>query len=215
MIRIDAHDPDGVREVVEILKGGGVVCYPTDTAYGLGVDLTNVDGVRRLFELKGRDAAKPILLLVDSVEMTATVGIPSPEFESIAGKFWPGPLTLVIPARPTLPDRISAGTGTVGVRWPKAQLPLTLLAALGQPVTATSANRSGLPIARTVDEAIDQLGDSLDAVVDAGTLTGSATSTVLDLTTDPPQILRNGQVRYSDLAGFLGGRLVDKPTSDN
>ena len=189
-----------------------MVCIPTDTAYGLAVDPHHAGAVERLFNLKGRVADSPILLLVNSVEMTGTVGVSSPEFESVAGKFWPGPITLVIPALGSLSRRITAGTGTVGVRWPAASFPLGLLGAFGKPVTATSANRSGQPIARTVDEAVEQLGSGLDAVVDGGRLTRSKTSTVLDLTSVPPVVLREGQVPFDDLADFLGGRLVRRLT---
>jgi L-threonylcarbamoyladenylate synthase len=211
MVRIDSHDTKGLEEIVGILRQGGVVCIPTDTAYGLAVNPHHAEAVRRLFDLKGRGADDPILLLVDSVEMTGTVGVRSPQFESVAGKFWPGPITIVIRAQPSLSERITAGTGTVGIRWPATSFPLDLLQALGGPVTATSANRSGQPIAATVDEAVEQLGDRLDAVVDGGLLNPSGTSTVLDLTSDPPVVLREGPVRFGALAEFLGGRLVKRP----
>jgi L-threonylcarbamoyladenylate synthase len=135
------------------------------------------------------------------------VALPSAEFEIIAARFWPGPITLVVPARDSLSGRITADTGTVGIRWPDADYPLRLLAACHHPLTATSANRSGEPIVRTVDDAIDDFGERLDAAVDAGPLTTEATSTVLDLTSDPPEVLRDGPVLYNDLAIFLGGRL--------
>lgn len=211
MIRIPAHDRSGMEAVVRTLQRGGVACIPTDTAYGLAVDPGNPGAVERLFEIKGRQAHKPILLLVDSVEMTETVAVPSGDFALTAAKFWPGPITLVIPARPSLSDRITARSGTVGVRWPQAEFPLRLLAACGHPVTATSANRTGGPIAETIDEAIDLLGTDLDAAVDAGTLPRAGTSTVLDLTSDPPEVVREGPVSYRDLAMFLGGRLRRRP----
>ena len=211
MIRIDAHDASKTDTVVHVLRQGGVVCIPTDTAYGLAVDPGNRRAVERLFDLKGRPHDKPIPMLVDSVEMMETVARPTSGFERIAARFWPGPLTLVVGARESLSERITSGTAPVGVRWPNAEFPLRVMAACGHPLTATSANRSGKPIARTVDEAAAQLGPDLDAVVDAGPLRAVAPSTVLDLTSVVPEVLREGPVSYDELATFLGGRLRRRP----
>jgi L-threonylcarbamoyladenylate synthase len=205
MVRIDARDPEasGIDRVVGILADGGVVCFPTDTAYGLGVDPGNRGAVEKLFRLKGRDADQPILLLIDSIEMGARVARLGDRFGDIAKRFWPGPLTLVVPALPTLSTRVTAGSGTVGIRWPDARFALRLIGACGHPLTATSANRSGQPIADTVDDAIAQLGPDLDATADAGSLSGATPSTVLDLTSNPARILREGPIRAEDLASVL------------
>ncbi len=211
MIRIAGDDGAGPAAVRDIIRDGGVVCFPTDTTYGLAVDPHDPAAVQRLLQIKGRPEGKPILLLVDSLDMAAEVASPPPEFESLAAEFWPGPITFVVRARPGVSRRITAGTGTVGVRWPGADIPLRLVAACGHPLTATSANRSGRPAARTADEAVDQLGEDLDAVVDAGRLAGAAASTVLDLAANPPALLRDGPVSYRDLARFLGGRLRRRP----
>ena len=211
MMRIAGDDGAGPAAVRDVIRDGGVVCFPTDTTYGLAVDPNNAAAVQRLLHIKGRGEGKPILLLVDSLEMTDAVAQPPPEFESLAAGFWPGPITFVVPARSCVSGRITAGTGTVGVRWPGADIPLRLVSACGHPLTATSANRSGRPAARTADEAVDQLGDDLDAVVDAGRLPGAAASTVLDLTANPPALLREGRVPYRDLARFLGGRIRRRP----
>ena len=212
MLRIDSNDFNGLKGIVRILKRGGIVCIPTDTAYGLAVDPHQVDAVERLNHLKGRASDNPILLLIDSIEMIETVAILDPKFKSVADQFWPGPITIVTSAKPSLPAGITAGTGSVGVRWPAAAFPLALLRAFGKPVTATSANRSGKSVVRTADEAIEELGIGLDAVVDGGPLTSLRTSTVLDLTSDPPEVLREGQISFNELSAFLDDRLVMRPS---
>jgi L-threonylcarbamoyladenylate synthase len=213
MIRIDARGPEEpeLSPIVDVLDAGGVVCFPTDTTYGLGADPGHPAAVDRLFDLKGRAADKPVLLLVDSLEMAATVGVLAPRVAAIAARLWPGALTLVVPARPTLSTRITAGTGTVGLRWPDARLPQQLLRAFGKPLTATSANRSGAPIAATVDDAWRQLGAGLDGAIDLGPLPDASPSTILDLTSRLPRILRHGPVGFDALAEAFGGDIVELP----
>jgi len=189
------------------LREGGVIAYPTDTAYGLGVDPSNRAAVERLFELKGRAADKPILLLVDSMAMARSLARPNPAFERVAAAFWPGPITLVTWAGADLSAGITAGTGTVGLRWPDAPLPLEIVRTFGGPLTATSANRSGSPIARTASEILEQLGGGLDWIIDGGPLRNRRPSTVLDLTREPAALLREGPMSYEALADHLDGRL--------
>src|SRR3954462_233344 len=129
--------------ILSVLRAGGVIGFPTDTAYGLGADAFNDRAVSQIFELKGRPETKPILLLVDSLEMAKRITRPLPILDSVAQAFWPGPLTLVLPADPSVPTSVTAGTETVGVRWPVAPFATELTKRLGNPVTATSANLSG------------------------------------------------------------------------
>jgi L-threonylcarbamoyladenylate synthase len=214
MIRItmdDRKDGPGPEEAVRCLRDGGIVCFPTDTAYGLAVDPFQPEAVETLFRLKGRPAEKPILLLVDSMSMLESVALPPPGFTDFAARFWPGPITAILPAREGFSERITASTGTVGVRWPDASIPLNLLAAFGRPVTATSANRSGMPVAATVDEALAQFsggdGVRLAAAIDDGPRPRTGASTIIDMTVDPRVVVRDGLVAFADLAGFLGGRV--------
>ena len=213
MLKLLARDlnEDSVREVLQTLREGSVVCFPTDTAYGLGVDPSNPAALRRLFDLKGRESSKPILLLVDSIAMARSVSLPNQTFEEVAAAFWPGPITFVTRARPGLSDILTGGTGTIGFRWPDSSIPIRLVRAFGGPITATSANRSGMSVARSVPEVIRQLGDHIDLVVDAGPFVKLETSTVLDLTCEPPAVLREGPISYKVLADFFEGGLERRP----
>jgi L-threonylcarbamoyladenylate synthase len=199
------HDVYGT--IVSLLRDGGIIAFPTDTSYGLGADPFNDAAVERIFTIKGRAESKPILLLVDSVTVAERVIRPTDIFYRVAEKFWPGPLTIITHAEPSLPAKITAGTNTIGVRWPIAPFATTLVSRFGKPVTATSANRSGMPSAVTADEVRRQLGDSVDALVDGGVLPSSEGSTLLDLSVDPPVILRDGLLPFDSLAQFFKGRI--------
>jgi len=195
---------EAFEEILSFLSAGGVIGFPTDTAYGLGADPFNESAVRRIFEIKGRAEDKPILLLVNSVEMAGTVATLSETALALAARFWPGPLTMIVPARPSLPAAVTAGTSTVGLRWGKAAFAGKLLSAFGRPVTATSANLSGRESAVTADEVRAQLEERLAMLVDGGTLPARGGSTLLDLTQTPARILRQGPVSAAELDEVLG-----------
>jgi len=201
----DAQDAYG--EIVSLLRAGGVIAFPTDTAYGLAADPFSETAVDRIFRIKGRPDTKPILLLVDSVRMSESVILPTDVFYRVVEAFWPGPLTIIMHAVASLPGKVSAGTKTVGVRWPIAAFATGLVSRLGSPVTATSANRSGMPSPVTAEEVQRQLGDSVDAIVDGGVLPSSGGSTLLDLTADLPVLLREGPVSFEALEEFFEGRI--------
>ena len=194
-------------QILSILRRGGVIGFPTDTSYGLAADPFNERAIERIFEIKGRAETKPILVLVDSISMVESLSPSGPEFRSLAGRFWPGPLTVVVPAVSSLPVKLTAGTNAVGVRWPDAAFATELIGRFGRPLTATSANRSGMPSAITAGEVRTQLGDSLDALVDGGVLPYRGGSTLLDLTADPPVLLREGPVSFEVLQQFFQGRI--------
>lgn len=197
VVPIDASAPDlgAMREAARVLRGGGLVAFPTETFYGLGAAGLHANGVRRVFEAKGRPASMPLLLLVDSRAMAASVvaEIP-PRAVELMDRHWPGPLTLVLRAAPQVPAAVTAGTGTVGVRVPAHAVARALVRALGEPVTAPSANRTGGAPPVTAAEVLAQLGDALDLILDAGATPGGAPSTVLDVTVDPPRVIRQGAV---------------------
>src|SRR5688572_30360050 len=162
---------DGALEqILSFLRAGGVMGFPTDTAYGLGADPFNETAVRRIFEIKGRPETKPILLLVDSIAMARGIAHFSETALTLAERFWPGPLTMILPASAGLPPAVTAVTGTVGVRWADTGFTQRLLGAFSQPITATSANRSGLPSAISAAEVREQLGESIDLLIDGGEL---------------------------------------------
>src|SRR5207302_584372 len=130
-------------EIVALLRGGGIIAFPTDTSYGLGVDPFNESAIARIFEVKGRPDTKPILLLVDSVTMAESITDAGAVFRAVAERFWPGPLTLILNAAASISTQLTAGTKTIGLRWPAAPVATALVHRLGKPITATSANRRG------------------------------------------------------------------------
>jgi L-threonylcarbamoyladenylate synthase len=193
--------------ILSALRAGGVIGYPTDTAYGLGADPFNSEAIAKIFSIKGRPESKPILLLVGSIAMAERVTRPIPHFYEVARRFWPGPLTIILPAVANFPETITAGTGHIGVRWPIAPFATELMERFGNPITATSANRSGEQTCVTAAEVQGQLGSSLDLLVDGGELPARSGSTLLDLTTDPPQLLREGPVAFDTLEKFFSGKI--------
>jgi L-threonylcarbamoyladenylate synthase len=193
--------------IVSVLRAGGVIGFPTDTAYGLAADPFNDEAVATIFKLKGRPDGKPILLLADCISMVERVARPTPLFAAVAQAYWPGPLTMILPAVSTLPESVTAGTQTIGVRWPIAPFATALMQRFGRPLTATSANGSGQPTCVTAKEVEAQLGSSLELLVDGGELPARSGSTILNLTTDPPTLLREGPVSFASLQQFLKGNI--------
>src|SRR3989304_3476220 len=148
-----------LRKAIEVLRKGGVVAYPTDTLYGLGACIGNSEAVERVFQIKGRPSGMALPVLVSSLEQMweLVMNIP-PVALRIAERLWPGPLTLVLPRSPIVPDMVVGGASTVAVRWPAHPVPIALINGAGSPITGTSANLSGRPPARTAAEAVEQLG---------------------------------------------------------
>ncbi len=177
--------------------------FPTESVYGLGADARSGDAVGHLVAVRGRETGKPILVLVSDLEMAASVsaGV-SPGVCRLAARFWPGPLTLVLPAHPGLPGPLTAGTGTVGVRVPAHPVARALVAGLGSPVTAPSANPPGAEPARTLDAAQAYFGSAIAAYVDGGLLPGGA-STVAAVDGDRVRVLRAGPVTAEQLQAAL------------
>ena len=184
-----------------IVSEGGVISFRTDTFYGLGADPFNATAVAKIRELKGREDNKPILLLLsDASEADRFIADRSKAFEELARKFWPGPLTIVGVAVADLPEEITAGTGTVGVRLPADGDVRELVRVCGGALTATSANPSGREPARTAKEVIDYFGERIDLVIDGGEVSAIEPSTVLDVTQSPLRVIREGAVRAIDLS---------------
>jgi L-threonylcarbamoyladenylate synthase len=178
-----------------VLRAGGLVAFPTETFYGLGAHALDEAAVTRVFQAKGRPADKPLLVLVDSLAMVERVAREVPaRARRLMDRYWPGPLTLVLAAHPSLPTALTAGTGTIGVRLSGHPVARALVAALGAPVTAPSANPHGATGPRTADEVLAALGVHVDLVLDGGVTPGGPPSTVLDLTRTPGVVLRAGAV---------------------
>jgi L-threonylcarbamoyladenylate synthase len=209
--RIVPIAPDDPREdrldaAVRLLRGGGIVALPTETFYGLAADPFRSDALARLNALKGREPASPILLLLADRDQAGQVARElSGVFSHLAEMFWPGPLTLVVPAVSGLPAEVTGGRGTVGIRVPGLALPRHLAAALGRPITGPSANLHGQPPCRTAGEVVRAFPDGVGVVLDGGPTAGGAPSTVLDLTGPTPLILRVGAVPRSALRPYLEG----------
>ena len=194
-----------LREARDVVRGGGVIAFPTETFYGLGVDPFNVQAVRRLYDLKGRSPqTSPILVLIRSRdELQALVSEITPAAERLMQAYWPGPLTLVFRAAAAVPSVLTAGTGTIGVRLPAYPDVQRVLEVVGGPLTGTSANRSGQPPATTADEVERAFGTEIDLVVNGGPTPGGLPSTVVDTTVSPPRLIREGRVSQAALRVVL------------
>lgn len=178
-----------------------MIAFRTDTFYGLGADPFNVTAVRRVKALKGRENKPILLLLADLSDVDRFIADRSEQFEEVARKFWPGPLTIVGRAVANLPSEITAGTGTVGVRIPADDSVRDLVRECGGALTATSANPSSGEPARSAKEVREYFGDQIDLVIDGGEVTATEPSTVLDVITSPPRVLREGAIKDTDLHG--------------
>ena len=190
---------------VRMIISGKVIAFPTDTFYGLGADPFNLAAVSQVYRIKRRMADRPLPLLVASIDQAADLTHDPPQlFFTLAQKFWPGPLTLVVPASRQIPLKITANTGKVGLRWPRALLATALIEACARPLTGTSANLSELSACSTAEEVERQIGDLLPLILDGGPTGAQLASTVVDLTGERLRILRPGGVPESDLKEFLG-----------
>ncbi|HET57402.1 MAG TPA: threonylcarbamoyl-AMP synthase [Deltaproteobacteria bacterium] len=208
VILLDPRNPSetALSEAAGLLRDGGIIAYPTETLYGLGVDGTNEAAVEKIFTVKGRSHSIPVSLIIASwsdLEQLA-LNIP-PAGRKLAEAFWPGGLTLLFTAAPAVSKKLTAGTGKIGVRFSSDPVAALLARRLGRPITATSANRSGGAECHNSQEVIAALGDRLDAVVDGGTTPGPPGSTIVDVTVDPPLVVREGVISKSRLDAVLQG----------
>ena len=196
---LSVDHPVVYRHAVDILKHGGTVVFPTDTVYGLAALLFNEDYVERLYVVKGRNSTRAIAVLISDVSDLEMVSVSlSKSAVQLAEQLWPGPLTLVVPRNPDLPEVLSS-LPTVGVRVPDHPVALSLLRMTG-PLAVTSANLSGRENTNTAQEAIEQLEGRVDLIIDGGRSPGGIPSTVVDCTTPELKVLRPGPISYNDLS---------------
>jgi L-threonylcarbamoyladenylate synthase len=190
---------------IDALRRGDAIVFPTETLYGLGADALNKEAVEKIFQLKGRDPHNPIPVLVADEDMlhSLVAAIP-PLARKLIERFWPGPLTLVLPARESIPKPLLNAYGGVGVRISSEPLATKLVKALGRPVTATSANPSGEEPARNLQAAKSYFGDKVEAFLDGGTLTSKSASTVVDVMGDTVEIVREGEISAAEIQHVLG-----------
>src|SRR6266550_4994510 len=195
-------DKESRIQAAEIIRSGGVIAFRTDTFYGLGADPFNRDAIVRIRELKGREDDKPILLLVSDESEVDRFIEQSEFFRLIAKGHWPAPLTLIGVARPEVPTELTAGTKSLGVRLPDDDDVRSLVRACGGALTATSANVSGQPPARTAKEVENYFPAGIDLIIDGGDVTATQPSTVLDLSGSGARLVREGAISRAELANF-------------
>jgi len=196
-----------------VLRRGGLVAFPTETVYGLGADAFNERAVRQVFEAKGRPPDNPVIVHVSEIEQFFQIGkdIP-PAATALAETFWPGPLTLVVKHRAQLPDAVTAGLPTVAVRMPDHPVALALIESLGRGIIGPSANISGRPSPTTAKHVMDDLNGKIEIILDGGPTRIGVESTVLDLTSNPPAILRLGGLPHDAIRKVIGK--ISEPTAD-
>jgi len=206
--RIVPASPAAVARAASILRAGGLVAFPTETVYGLGANALDTDAVRKIFTAKERPGWDPLIVHVSDLAMARTLAraLP-PVFETLAARFWPGPLTMVVEKAACVPEEVTARRPTVALRMPRHPVAQALLAAAQLPIAAPSANRFGRPSPTCAEHVVADLGDRVDLILDAGPTELGVESTVLDLTQSPPVILRPGGVTREELGGLrvVGG----------
>ncbi len=199
---------ENVRIVAQVVGRGGLVVFPTDTVYGLGCDPFNVAAVERLIRVKGGRKGKPLPVLASGVGDVERIAVVDERTKKVANRFWPGALTLILPKRSiVLPDIVTFGSGSVGARVPNHEVALELVKLCGGVLVGTSANTTGKKPAISVEEAVGQLGDNVDMILDGGETKGRVSSTVVDLTSDEPKILRSGVISSQDILKLCKSRV--------
>ena len=193
---LKSESPEAIQVAVDTILAGGIVAIPTDTVYGLAAHGLQPNAIRRIFEVKQRSLSNAIpLLLADPDDLAEITQDIMPATQQLAEAFWPGPLSIIVFKRDSLPDVVTAGGNTVAVRMPDHPIALTLIDMVGAPVTGTSANRSGNPTPPISSEYVMRdLGGSIDLLLDGGACPGGKASTVIDMTTQPPTLRRQGPI---------------------
>ena len=190
---------------VDTIKSGGLAAVPTETVYGLAADGLNENAVAGIYEIKGRPETKPISLLVSSMAQAEEFCRDIPEKAyMLAEKFWPGPLTMVFKKRASVPDIVTAGGGTVGVRCPAHDKTLRLIALTGCPLAAPSANISGMPSPKSAEEVLAYFDGRIPCLIDGGRCSVGVESTILDMTGDKIHVLRSGGLKISEIEAVIG-----------
>lgn len=195
------------KQILDVFKTGGIIAYPTDTFYGLGVDPFNESAIKKLFALKGRSFDKPVSILVKDKNMLLSVveEIP-PAAERLIKKFWPGPLTIIFKAKKTIPSVLTGSTGKIGVRISGNPITQKLLEIIDSPITTTSANPSGKKSPVTAKKVKDYFGDKIDLIIDDSVLSGKLGSTIVDVTERELKVIREGEIPAKTVFEAIMGR---------
>jgi L-threonylcarbamoyladenylate synthase len=208
LLKIDKENSSRVlTSAITILKNGGIIAYPTETFYGLGVKFDLVVSLQNLYAIKKRPLEKALPLIIGNRELLGLIASSVNEKTlALMDRFWPGPLTVILAAQKNLPEYLTAGTHTVAVRIPGRSFALTLARAAGFPITATSANISGMPAAQDAGTVVKYFGDRIDLVIDGGNTPGGKPSTIADATGEDITMLREGAIRKEEFYRFVGER---------
>lgn len=205
IIKVNPENPEeeALNKVVKALIEDKVIAFPTDTVYGLGADIFDEKAVTKIFQIKGRPLKKGLIAMIGSLEQLNFVAQqPSRSALALVKRFWPGALTLIMKSSSSLPTVVQVN-GTIGVRWPNHLLAQKIIQKASFPLATTSANISGQPPALTAEQTIDQLNGLVDLVVDGGPASGGTASTVVDVTVDPPVLVREGPLSWSEIKEVL------------
>ncbi len=198
-------DPDKpqqhlLQEAVDIILGGGMIAFPTDTTYGLGVNPFDDKAVKRVFELKQRDSSKPLIILInDKQQLSQLVTDINPIVYKLIDRYWPGPLTLIFKTSAEIASFKIGESSKIGIRLPNSHIAQELIELAKIPITASSANPSGQPSSLSAEQVSDYFGKEVDLIVDGGPANDSRESTVLDVSTAPPRLIRAGAVSADEI----------------
>ena len=206
ILKVKPSNPESwesmIAETQKVLKGGGVIAFPTDTFFGLGANPYNTKAVDKIYSIKGRDPEKPLLLLIDSIlKLDDMVEEISEASAKLIESFWPGPLTILFKPKHTIPKNIT--TGLIGIRQPGNSITRKILAGLNYPLTAPSANFSGEDPTTTAEQVKDRLGNKVDLILDAGICRGGEPSTLVDTTKIPVRLVRAGAINFKTIQESL------------
>jgi len=208
ILKINPNRPgkEVIDRIISTIKGGGAVIYPTDTVYGLGVNAFDDKAAKKVFEIKGRDFKKPISIMVRDIEMAKRIASFGKDTEKTLKEILPGPITVILFKKAIIPDILTAGSRKIGIRIPGCDFTQILMKNLNFPITTTSANMSGEPASNDIKEILRQFQNNKfkpDLVLNAGILPKSRSSTVIDLTSSRPKVLRAGPVAKKELIKIL------------
>ena len=206
LLKVSGENPDPVvmRYAAQFIRRGDLVAIPTDTFYGIAADPFNLSAVEQIYQVKGRPETRALPILVNSLAQAISLTRDVPYiFHKLAAKFWPGPLTLLVEASTGVPLKVTANTGNVALRWPKSAVVSALIDLVKGPITGTSGNISGLPACSSAVQLLEQLGDRLPLIIDAGETPGNLASTIVKLENDDWTVMREGVISEESIRAAL------------
>ncbi|MGI5892028.1 MAG: L-threonylcarbamoyladenylate synthase [Bacillota bacterium] len=207
-------EPDPIEKAAQFLKNGQLVAFPTETVYGLGANALDEKAVAQIFMVKGRPSDNPLIVHIAEIDDMEKIAEVNPLARKLAQAFFPGPLTLVLPKKPCIPDLVTAGLATVAVRMPAHVVARNLIKAAGVPIAAPSANKSGRPSPTLAGHVAEDFDGQIPMIIDSGAVEIGLESTVLDLSVEKPVILRPGKIGVQELAPILGSVSYAEKESD-